>query len=368
MVRRIPTRIAARPALLVLLAVLAPPSPVTPGPPQQVVTSNPLIGVHTRLTDEVDPWVIRQSLRLAREMGAPWIVEFFPWPYFEDQPGYYDWARADLIVDLAREQGLEVVARLGAVPDWARPKPEEFETNWNYLAADHYDDYAAYVGAFVAHFKGRVRYVIILNEPNLTREWGFRPVDPEGYVDVLARAYARAKAANPGVQVLAGALAPTLEPEGSQWGLEDTLFLERLYRAGFARYYDVLAVHAYGLTHPPDDPPAPDALNFRRVELLRAIMERYGDGDKPIMITESGWNDQPRWNNGVRPAQRVRYTIDAFEYARLHWPWCRMVAMWVLKYPAPFHNYMDNFAFVAPDLTPRVVYLEVQAYSQGVKR
>ena len=37
------------------------------------------------------------------------------------------------------------------------------------------------------------------------------------------------------------------------------------------------------------------APGFVRVELLREIMLRHGQGDKPIMITESGWNDQPRW-------------------------------------------------------------------------
>jgi len=45
-----------------------------------------------------------------------------------------------------------------------------------------------------------------------------RPVDPAGYVKLLKVAYERAKSANPDVQVLAGALAPTLAPEGKRVG------------------------------------------------------------------------------------------------------------------------------------------------------
>ena len=56
---------------------------VTVGPQQTVVTVNPKMGVHTRLTDEVEEWKIKRTLEMVREMGAPWIVEYFPWAYVE---------------------------------------------------------------------------------------------------------------------------------------------------------------------------------------------------------------------------------------------------------------------------------------------
>ena len=74
--------LALRAALLLIfvLAVEWPGEPlVTPGPPQTVNTNNPKAGVHTRLTDEGATWKIQRNLQLVREMGAPWIVEFFPW-------------------------------------------------------------------------------------------------------------------------------------------------------------------------------------------------------------------------------------------------------------------------------------------------
>ncbi len=357
-------------ALFILWAIRPPHVLVVLGPPQQVVTTNPIVGLHTRLTDEVEEWKIQRTLRMVRELGIPWIVEYFPWPYIEPVEGELTWGHSDAVIKHAENQGLIVIARLGWVPAWARPDPQgkrnEQETTLTYLDADHYADFAAFVAAFVARYRGRVNHVIIWNEPNLSFEWGYRPVDPGGYVGLLRAVYPHAHAANPDVIVLAGALAPTLEPEGSAAGLSDLAYLERMYQAGAAPYFDALAAHAYGLTFPPEAPPAPDVINFRRVELLREIMVAYGDGSKPVYVTEAGWNDHPRWASSVRPAQRIEYTIGAYEWARQRWPWCACVAMWAFRYPAPTHSYHDYYTFVTADFEPKVIYLEVQNYAGGI--
>jgi len=350
--------------LLVVLAVVAvlrpPPVLVVVGPLQAVHTANPLIGVHTRLTDEVEAWKIQRTLQMVREMGAPWIVEFFPWAYIEPRPGQYNWSHADTIIVHAEAQGLPVIARLGWVPEWARPA----ETTPTTLDADAYDEFAAFVAAFVSRYQGRVNHFIVWNEPNLSFEWGYRSVDPAGYADMLRAVYPAAHAANPDVVVLAGALAPTLEPPGSAAGLNDLLYLEALYQAGAAPYFDALAAHAYGLSFPPQADPAPDVINFRRTELLREVMVAYGDEGKLVYVTEAGWNDHPRWARAVRPAQRTAYTVDAYEWARQEWPWCHCVAMWAFRYPAPVHNYQDYYTFVTDDFQPKAVYLAVQYYAQ----
>jgi hypothetical protein len=38
--------------------------------------------------------------------------------------------------------------------------------------------------------------------------------------------------------------------------------------------------------------------------------------------------------------------------------------MWAFRYPSPMYNYQDNYEFVTPDFEPRVIYLEVQAYTR----
>jgi hypothetical protein len=331
------------------------------GPPQRVISVNSKMGVHTRLTDEVEPWKIQRTLQMVREMGAAWIVEYFLWAAHEPAPGVYDWTHADLVVDHAINQGLTVVARLGYVPEWARPP----RTSHLYLDEAGYDAFARFVAAFADHFRGRVNYIIIWNEPNLSQEWGYRPVDPAGYTELLRRSYVAAKAAVPDVKILGGALAPTLAPRGSEWGLNDLDYLQAMYDAGAAPYFDLLAVHSYGWTFGPDEPASVDAVNFRRVELLRDVMMRNGDRAKHVLITEGGWNDHPRWTKAVRPAQRATYTLRAYQVALEEWPWVDALCIWAFRYPRPAFTYQDYFTFVDVDFQPKPIYLAVQQYARG---
>jgi len=351
---------------LLLLAVLMLSAPtrrlVLIGPVQQVVTLNGKMGVHTRLTDEVEEWKIKRTLELVREMGAPWIVEYFPWGYIESREGHYDWAHADMVVDHANAQGLQVIARIDYVPDWARPP----NTTSRFLDEAHYAAYSRFVAAFAEHFGGRVKYIVIWNEPNLSFEWGYRPPDPEAYTELLCTAYRAAKEANPDVQVLAAGLAPTLAPPGSEWGMDDLVYLQRMYDAGAAQWMDGLAIHAYGLTSPADEPAAADQVNFRRAELIREVMVQNGDGDKPAYITEGGWNDHPRWARAVRPYERIAYTVQAYQLALDEWPWCRAVALWAFRFPWPQHTYQDYYAFVSPEFVTKPIYQEIRNYALGL--
>ena len=349
-------------ALLVLIDWFGAPPPilVTLGPQQTVHTLNPKIGVHTRLTDEVEEWKIKKTLEMVREMGAPWIVEYFPWGYIENDEGQYDWSHADLVVDHARRQGLTVIARLGFVPNWARPK----DAVTSYLDEAHYTYFANFVRAFVTHFKGRIKYIIIWNEPNTNFEWGYRPVDPAGYVKLLQAVYPAAKEANPDVQVLAGALAPVLAPPGATDAMSDLEYLQKMYDAGAKNYFDILAVHAYGWKSPADEPPSPDRVNFRRTELLHDIMIKNGDAAKHMMITEGGWNDHPRWTKAVRPAERIEDTLRAYQLCQ-QWTWVDACVMWAFRFPAPAQTYQDYFTFVTPNFDPKPIYYEVQKYAEG---
>lgn len=331
------------------------------GPQRAVTTINPKMGMHTRLTDEVEPWKIKRSLEMVREVGAPWIVEYFPWAYMEPAPGRYNWEHADLVVEHANRQGLTVIARLGFVPAWARPK----ESTPLYLDVARFSDFARFAVQFVERYRGKIRYIIVWNEPNLSLEWGYQPVDPARYVAMLRTVYPAVKAADPAVQVLAGALAPTLAPAGSPDGMNDLEFLTAMYQAGARSYFDLLAIHAYGWHADPDEPAAADRVNFRRTELLRAIMVTNGDEAKGVMITEAGWNDHPRWTRAVRPSQRIAYTLRAYAIAQAEWPWVQALCFWAFRYPWDAKSYQDYYTFVRTDFEPKPIYSEVQLYAQG---
>ena len=343
--------------LLLLLALIIPliqPAPdlVAYGNQQSVDTSIPQLGVHTRLTDEVEEWKIQRSLKMVREMGASWIVEFFPWAYYQGKDGGYAWNHPDMVINHASTQGLKVIARLGMTPEWARPP----ETTLNYLDESAFDDFAQYSADFAKRYRGKVDHIIIWNEPNLSYEWGYQPSDPATYVKLLQAVYPKIKAENPDAMVLAGALAPTLEPAGSPWGLNDLEYLREMYALGAAEFFDGLAVHAYGLTFPAEAEPHPSILNFRRIELVREIMVEFGDEETPIFVTETGWNDHPRWSLAVKPGQRIQYTVDAVEYATKNWPFVDVLAFWAFRYPAPTKSYPDYFTFVTPEFIAKPIY------------
>jgi hypothetical protein len=361
-------RVALRRALLLMVCLLAG-APIVPlvalGPQQTVHSINPKLGIHTRLTDEVEPWKIKRTLEMVREMGATWTVEFFPWAYYEPSPGNYDWTHADLVVDHARQQGLTVIARLGFVPEWARPDPDDQPTTFTYLDEEQYDAFAQYVHAFVEHFRGRVDHIVIWNEPNISLEWGYRPVDPEGYTALLRTVYPQAKAANPDIEVLGGALAPTLAPVGDPEGMNDLDYLQRMLDVGAGDVMDGLAVHAYGWRLPPDAPADPAIVNFARTELLRQMLVEAGHGDLPIYITEGGWNDHPRWTKSVQPSQRAAYTLRAYDKVLEEWPWAEAAVIWAFRYPRPANTYQDYFTFVTTEFTPKPIYFSVQKYARG---
>jgi len=356
-------RLAILWSIIWVLSPIAPRAPI--GVPQIVETTKPMVCVHTRLIDEVYEWKIQRSLQMVREMGASTIVEFFPWAYAEPTQGQYDWASFDRIVRHARSQGLHIIARMGLVPAWARPESDTVRTTLNYLPKESFDEFANFVALFAARYAGVVDDIIIWNEPNLAFEWGYRQVDPAGYAKLLEAVYAPAHVANPNVSILAAPLAPTLEPLGSPNGLNDLLYLETLYQSGAASYFDALAMHTYGFTQPPESPPDIESLNFRRAELLHDIMLRYDNPDKPVFITESGWNDNPRWTKAVRPSLRVAYTVNAFKWAEQNWQWLDKLCVWVLRYPNDTRSYPDNFTLITANFQPKPIYNALQAYAKG---
>ena len=330
--------------------------------PYSVQTTAPKLCVHTRLTDEVEEWKVQYTLQLAREMGATHIVEFFPWAYAQPSPDRYDWNSFDRLFKHAHEQGIRVIARMGLVPAWAQMGDDN--PTLNTLPTSSYPDFARFVADFAERYQPHLAGIIIWNEPNIRFEWGYQTVDATGYVELLRLTYATVKRQSPSTLILLAGFAPTLEPIDSPYGLNDLLYLEQVYQAGGAAYFDAIAVHTYGFTLPADAPPDPSQLNFRRVELLRKVMEDYGDGIKPILITETGWNDDPAWVFSIKPSERIQYTLQALNLAN-DWAWLDQLCLWVFRTPAPLNTYQDGFALVSPNFVLDGLYLALQQTTQG---
>lgn len=268
----------------------------------------------------------------AADAGAEFVVVVFSWRDIEPTPGYLYWERPDAALRAAEFYGLDVVARLDRPPTWAEDDADP--TPWDLTA------YARFVEQVVARYGHRLAGVIIWNEPNLALEWAALPPDPEAYAAMLAAVYPVVKARQAALPVAAAGLAPTLGD--GVLARNDLEYLQQLYAAGGGAYFDVLAAHPYGFGQPPEEDPAPDRLNARRLELLREIMVIHGDAAKPVWITEAGWRTwapQPadRWQV-VTASQQRDYTLGMIELVRT-FPWVERLAFWELTDTRDVYGY-----------------------------
>lgn len=335
-------------------------------------------GANFFLAREVEPWKRERTVQMAQEAGLGWAKQQFPWAeieplrkgeFVDPVSGESSWAKFDRIVELYRAHGLQVIARLDRAPAWARVPDTRAET-----PPANLEDLGDFVYAFVEHYDGQVQYIQIWNEPNIYPEWGEQAVDPAAYTQMLQIAYQRAKEANPNVHVLSAPLALTLgepHPQPGRWrSMPDLLFLEAMYQAGAGDYFDILSANAFGFDLRPDDPPAPDVLNFRRVELQREIMERYGDSGKAVWFNEYAWNAAPDYFSDeqlvwerVSEEQQAEYTLQGIEWAHQHWPWAGTFNIWYFRQTGQTYTPDDAayyFRMVDVDFTPRRVYDAVQ--------
>ena len=324
---------------------------------RSVQTTISKAGVHTRLSGIADQTYLTGQLDLVHELGAPWIVELFPWAYAQPRSAYgYDWTGFDRIIDQAHSRGITIIARLDIVPAWARPK----DSSDRLLLPSAYADYRAYAVAFAQRYQARgVTHIVLWNEPNLRFEWGGRTPDPEAYATLIQFVAPAVKQVAPEIQILAGGLSPGPSlGDNAEVRLDDRTYTERFFAAGGATYIDGWAVHAYGGQRPPNDLPRWDVVNLRRVELVHEIVALYRD--IPIYITEAGWNDSTRWQSAVTAAERIRWSRGAYRYAA-QTPWIACLVLWQFGLSAPTRTYQDGWVLIAGDGTPRAIFYELKA-------
>jgi len=364
-------------ALLAGTAVVADHQAATRGIPrgfpEPVADADvPLLCVNVALHAPEPALPLEQALDRVAGGGFRWVRQSFPWALIEPAPGRYDWALWDRIVAETAARGLGLIAVLERPPDWAGSPPAPA-------------DFARFAGAVAARYGDRLRYYQIWHNPNLQDGWG-APPHPAQYAELLRQAALAIRAADPDARILLGSLAPTVE-RGPQ-NLSEVRFLEELYAAGAAPYFDIVTAQAYGFeTGPEGRRVGEGVLNFSRAVLVREVMEAHGDGGKALWISHFGWNALPSVAPAARPvwedvpsiwgtvdeSAQAAYTVGALERARREWPWvgamCLAHLQPDLSLPAPGAGTPDarrhwGFALIGPDGAPRPVYDAVAGWAR----
>ena len=307
---------------------------------------------------------------LARQGGFNLMSAYVAWSAVEPSRGQYlfdqkdQWGRPvanDLsnVVTTAQNNGLKVGLRLDSPPQWAGGA----------VYALNPADVQDYVYHAVRYASGTIAYVEVFNEMNLPLEWGTSPVDPAAYEKILAAAYAGAKQADPNVVVVSA--APSQRTGGLGGTMEDVDWLNGLYDAGGAAYFDALGVHAYiGNQDPNADPNACTPMCFRDIELYRQVMDQHGDDAKRGMITEFGTLEQASVDLGPYawmelPAdQRADYLVQALHMASTQYTWLMGATVFNLDYSSmtslPPTSERPWFSLLNADLSPREAYTKIQ--------
>lgn len=298
--------------------------------------------------------------------GFGWVRQRFPWDQIEPEPGAFVWQPWDDVVAAVSERNLGLIAVLDGSPAWAR-KAEDIA---NPLAPPRQRaDLGRFAHAFAERYGQVLRFYQVWNEPNIQPHWGQGLVDAAGYTGLLREAAVQLRAADPDAVILTAALAPNTEPAGLNQS--DVAYLDQLYQAGAAPWFDVVSAQPYGFGRPPADPPGAGVLNFRRIELLREAMQRHGDAQTPLWAIAYGWHAPLAGQSaGASPWQSVDETtqaawaVDAAEWARAHWSWLGGLAWAIWQPPQPAEDPHWGFALVTPEGIERPVLDALRSWAQ----
>ena len=301
---------------------------------------------------------------LLNDMGLGWGKGYVNWGTVEPEPGEFRWVDPDNIAKAMGDQQVKILMRVHGTPAWARPQDSSYTH-----PPDDVADFGAFMTALAARYKGQVAAYEIWNEPNLNYEWGNMEPDPALYAEMVKTAYTAVKAVDPEALVITGGLATT--GDGSETAYGDLAFLQGMYDAGIAGYFDGIGSHPYTFGRPPAEVD-PWGLSLSRVQDQYDVMKANGDDDKVIWITELGWVIESKWDLGehesisVSQTQQAEYLTEAFTTLENDLPFVQAVFLFNLDFSTvswyPANEPMRWYAILNPDRTPRPAYTQLRQY------
>jgi hypothetical protein len=259
---------------LVLLVAL-------PGSAEQIVVKpdagpriipDSFFGMHVRYATTRTPWpyVHFSSWRV--------ITPETEWRGLQPNRGLWDFSALDKAIELATDNGVEVLLTLGQTPTWAAARPDEVVPNGPGASSEPADlsDWENYVRTVATRYKGRIKNYELWNEPR------FREVDPyrviAGFTGSARQMVAMARIAK---KVLAE-IDPSarLSSPAIDAGFTGLPRVKAWLKAGGGDVSDVFAYHFY--LRPPERMPE----LYRQ---LRKILDTNGQSGKELWNTESGY-------------------------------------------------------------------------------
>jgi hypothetical protein len=233
---------------------------------------------------------------------------------------HFDWRRTDAVVEGATLSGITLLPYVMGAPRWVRdsaatddfpPLDRSGREAWANLLTrliDRYGPGGQFWDLFGLLHPGVSPMPIgawqISNEPNDASY--SRPVQtsPERYAELLTLSAGVIRANDPAALVISAGLFGT---PGN--GMTAHRFFKRMYRVeGVAGSFDALGLHPYA---------GNIAGVAQQIEDARRVMNRAGDGAKPIWITELGWPTLDEVGDGFATTERGQKRLLERSFKRI---------------------------------------------------
>jgi hypothetical protein len=233
-----------------------------------------------------DDWIFQPvaAFDLLDESEADVIRTTLPWGGVEPTRGTFNWHGSDVLYERLLDRGIQPLWVLVGVPCFAQPDPAACTAGEDQVhpAPQYYDEFADFAVTAAKRYPESIGFEI-WNEPNYPHFWG-GPPDPAAYAALLKTAADALHSRVPGMTVVSGGLSPHSDGDTSgSIGFRD--FLIDMYERGAAQKADAIGIHPY-----PGVGPDEDYVTDVRVYLgkIQNVMDRYGDGARPLWATEFG--------------------------------------------------------------------------------
>ena len=223
--------------------------------------------------------------------------------------GPYNWTPTDTLIGSFASHGIQVVPDLWRSPPWvAGPlvqppidRPEDLKAWQSFLkaAVERYGPGGTYWSTVYKQKYGAdatplpVHSWQIWNEPNLTKYFAPGP-SPTRYAKLLKVSHDTIKGQDPNAQIILAGMPGY--GDVNAWN-----FLDGLYSVpGIEDDFDAVALHPY----------APDIKHLQlEIERVRQVMEKHGDQETPLWITEIGWGSAPPDRFGINQGLKGQNTM-----------------------------------------------------------
>ena len=210
------------------------------------------------------------------------------WDISERNRGSYEFSQLDADVSEAQKQNLALTLLVTSTPEWA--KEGSLQPHKALPKREFTQEYKRFIQTVARRYPQLVRYEY-WNEQNgcgsSTGYCGNTDESVREYAYWLDVTYQALKEVNVSIQLSVGGLD----------GMDDA-FVERLHASPGGRSYDVFSIHPYNWH---------GAINFDGVKRLHQMTQ------KPIWITEYGWNVLPGAGSSITESQGAEYLTQTLQ-------------------------------------------------------